>query len=91
MPQLGWPSFKRVAAARFVARLRGRHLVVIDILATIVASYIALAFRYDSALSLDAIVPFVPILAILVAARFALQPAVRSVQPRLAVRERSRP
>ena len=69
MPRLGWRRLDRPAVASFVTRLRGRHLAVIDVLATIAASYVALAFRYDSALSLDAIVPFVPIVAILVAAR----------------------
>ncbi len=40
-----------------------------DIISIIIAAYVALAFRYDSLLGLDRVAPYLPILAILVAAR----------------------
>ncbi len=40
-----------------------------DIISIIIAAYVALAFRYDSLLGLDRVAPYLPILAILLAAR----------------------
>ena len=61
----------RPLLAQFAARLRGRHLLVIDIAAIIVAAYIALSLRYDSLLTVERIGPYLPILSILLAARIA--------------------
>ncbi len=55
--------------AQLAARLRGRHLLVIDLIAIVVAAYVALAFRYDSLLGFDRVASYLPILAILMAAR----------------------
>jgi FlaA1/EpsC-like NDP-sugar epimerase len=61
----------RPMVAQVAARLRGRHLLAFDLVAMIVASYIALAFRYDDALGLERIGPYLPILAILLLTRVA--------------------
>ncbi len=59
----------RSTFAHLAGRLRGRHLLVLDTLAIFGASYVALAFRHDSLLGLDMVVPYLPIMAILLAAR----------------------
>lgn len=61
----------RPSLAQTVARLRGRHLLAIDMAAIVIASYVALAFRYDGFLGVDAVAPYLPILAILLMTRFA--------------------
>jgi len=55
--------------AHWAAQLRGRHLLLIDVVAILVAAYMALAARYDSLLIGERVAPFLPILAILLAAR----------------------
>jgi FlaA1/EpsC-like NDP-sugar epimerase len=55
--------------AHWAAQLRGRHLLLIDIFAIVAAAYLALAFRYDSVLIVERFAPFLPIVAILLAAR----------------------
>ena len=52
-------------------RLRSRHLVVIDVLGLAFASFLALAFRFDSEVAVGRFVEFAPIIAILVLARVA--------------------
>ena len=57
------------ALAQFAARLRGRHLLVFDIVAIVAAAYVAIDFRYDSLLALDGIAPYLPIFLVLLVAR----------------------
>ena len=59
----------RPTIAQLAARVRGRHLLVVDVLAIIVAAYVALAFRYDSLLTLDVLGSYLPIFAILLVGR----------------------
>jgi FlaA1/EpsC-like NDP-sugar epimerase len=61
----------RPKIAHLAAQLRGRHLLVVDIAAIIVAAYLALAIRDDSLLTLDRAAPYLPIVAILILARLA--------------------
>jgi FlaA1/EpsC-like NDP-sugar epimerase len=61
----------RNTVARLAARLRGRHLLALDLVAIVVASYVALAFRHDGFLGMDGVAPYLPILAILLTARTA--------------------
>jgi FlaA1/EpsC-like NDP-sugar epimerase len=58
--------------ARIARRLRARHLLVIDLLGIVAAAYIALGIRYDTVPSLELVAPFVPILALLLAVRTAV-------------------
>ncbi len=60
----------RPTLAQTVARLRGRHLLGIDLAAVVLASYVALAFRYDGFLAVDGFLPYLPILGILLIAQF---------------------
>ena len=55
--------------AQLAAQLRGRHLLVLDVLAIVVSAYVSLAFRYDSLLGSAQIDPYLPILAILLVSR----------------------
>jgi FlaA1/EpsC-like NDP-sugar epimerase len=55
--------------AQFAARLRGRHLLVFDVVAILAAAYIAIDFRYDSLLGVEGIAPYLPIFLILLVAR----------------------
>ena len=59
----------RPMVAQLVAGLRGRHLLIVDVTAIVAAAYVALALRDDSLLSLERVGPYLPILAILLAAR----------------------
>lgn len=59
----------RPKLAQFAAQLRGRHLLVVDIGAIILAAYVALAFRYDDLVTLDVVGAYLPILAVLLAMR----------------------
>ena len=61
----------RAGFARFVGRLRGRHLLVIDFAGIVVAAYLALALRRDDFVSLDGFAQFLPVIAIVLAARLA--------------------
>ena len=55
--------------ARFGWRLRGRHLLVADVLGIVAAAYLALALRYDNVIGTDRFLPFLPIVFVLVAVR----------------------
>jgi FlaA1/EpsC-like NDP-sugar epimerase len=57
--------------ARFVGRLRGRHLLIVDLVGIVAAAYLALALRDDDMVSLADFGKFLPIIAILLAARLA--------------------
>ena len=57
------------AIARITRRLRGRHLLVIDLLGIVVAAYVALALRYETLPGPQVVGPFLPILGLLLAAR----------------------
>ncbi len=61
----------RAAIARPIGRMRGRHLLVIDVLGIGLAIYLALAFRYNAEVAVTKISMFAPILLILVAVRVA--------------------
>jgi FlaA1/EpsC-like NDP-sugar epimerase len=61
----------RPTIAQTVARLRGRHLLIVDTAAIIAAAYIALGFRDDSLLSVNGFARYLPILAVLLATRIA--------------------
>ena len=50
-------------------RVRGRHLLVLDIVAVVVCAYIALAIRYDRLVEPATLVSFVPALLLLVPVR----------------------
>jgi FlaA1/EpsC-like NDP-sugar epimerase len=69
MPRPAYLSIYRPRLAQLAARLRGRHLLVLDVIAIILAAYATLAFRYDSLLGIDRVAPYLPILALLLAAR----------------------
>ena len=69
---LGQPSSAetiRSMVARFVGRLRGRHLLVADVLGIVAAAYVALALAYDNVIGTDRFLPFLPIVFVLVAVR----------------------
>ena len=55
--------------AHVARRLRARHLLVIDLLGIVVASYIALAIRFDRFPGLEMASTFLPVLALLLAVR----------------------
>lgn len=55
--------------ARVAASLRGRHLLVIDLLAMLASAYVAFAFRYDDLLGFDRLSAYVPIVAVLALTR----------------------
>lgn len=61
----------RLTAARLVGRLRGRHLLVVDLLGVVGAAYLVLVLRYDSGSGTDRFKEFLPIVAVLVGARLA--------------------
>jgi FlaA1/EpsC-like NDP-sugar epimerase len=60
------------AISRLARRLRARHLVAIDLLGIIVASYAALTIRYDTFPGPQVVGPFLPILALLLVVRTAV-------------------
>ncbi len=53
-------------------RIRGRHLLVIDLVSIVIASYVALALRYDRLISPDVLVADFPILVLLLAVQTAV-------------------
>jgi FlaA1/EpsC-like NDP-sugar epimerase len=59
----------RTALAISVGRMRGRHLLVIDVVGIALAAYLSLAFRYDAELALGKVILFAPILILLLAIR----------------------
>jgi FlaA1/EpsC-like NDP-sugar epimerase len=59
----------RPMVAQLAGRLLGRHLLVLDIIAIVASAYVALAFRYDSLLGPERVAPYLPIVAILLAAQ----------------------
>jgi FlaA1/EpsC-like NDP-sugar epimerase len=59
----------RPMVAKLAAGLRGRHLLVIDLLAILASAYVAFAFRYDDLLGFDRVAPYVPIVAVLALTR----------------------
>ena len=61
----------RSMAASFAGRLRGRHLLVLDVLGVVAAAYIALVLRFNYVVGSDQFAPWLPILVVLVAARVA--------------------
>jgi len=61
----------RPMVAKIAARLRGRHLLIVDLVAIVAAAYIALAFRYDDVMGFDRVAPYVPIVAVLLLTRLA--------------------
>ena len=67
----GFNRSLRARIARMVARLRGRHLLVIDLIGIVAAAYIALTLRKDDVLGGDEFGNFLPIVAIVLAARLA--------------------
>lgn len=71
-PRADHLRLNRPLVAQLAARVRGRHLLAIDLFAIVAAAYIALSFRYDSLLSAERIAPYLPILSILLAARLAV-------------------
>jgi FlaA1/EpsC-like NDP-sugar epimerase len=62
----------KYAVARNVGRMRGRHLLVLDVLGIVAASYMALAFRYNAWVALGEVVIFGPVLVILLLVRVAM-------------------
>jgi FlaA1/EpsC-like NDP-sugar epimerase len=59
----------RTALAISVGRMRGRHLLVIDVVGVALAAYLALAFRYDAEVAVGKLLLFLPILILLLAVR----------------------
>jgi FlaA1/EpsC-like NDP-sugar epimerase len=59
----------RAIVMRFVGRIRGRHLLIVDLAGIISAAYFALALRYDNAIGSDRFLPFLPIVLVLVGVR----------------------
>jgi FlaA1/EpsC-like NDP-sugar epimerase len=62
-------GFARSAVRRSASRIRGRHLLAVDIIGILLASYLALSLRYDTVVGLQDIEPFVSIIVVLVIAR----------------------
>lgn len=59
----------RPTVVQLAARIRGRHLLILDVLAIVGAAYVALDLRYDGLLGLDGVALYLPIVAVLLAAR----------------------
>jgi FlaA1/EpsC-like NDP-sugar epimerase len=59
----------RHAAARAAVRVRGRHLLVLDLVAIVVAAYLALAIRYDRLFAALPSLPTLQVVAILLVGR----------------------
>ncbi len=68
LPGLSLPSFDRVAIP-FARALRGRHLLVIDLVGVVLAAYLALALRFDRITGPARIQDFPLILCLLLAVR----------------------
>ncbi|MGA2513806.1 MAG: nucleoside-diphosphate sugar epimerase/dehydratase [Candidatus Limnocylindrales bacterium] len=65
-----WSSLVDGAAiGRIARRMRGRHLLVIDLLGIVVAAYVALAIRYETLPGPTVVGPFLPVFGLLLAAR----------------------
>ncbi len=62
-------SASRALIVRRVNRLRGRHLVAIDLFAVALVGYLALSMGYHDALSPGRVAPFIPILLLLLVVR----------------------
>src|SRR4029079_11971345 len=63
------PTQLRHAAARAAVRVRGRHLLVLDLVAIVVAAYLALAIRYDRLFAALPSLPTLQVIAILLVGR----------------------
>jgi FlaA1/EpsC-like NDP-sugar epimerase len=65
------PAVDRAKAAltASVGRMRGRHLLVVDVVGISLAAYLALAFRYDAEVAVDKAILFLPILIVLLVVR----------------------
>jgi FlaA1/EpsC-like NDP-sugar epimerase len=61
----------RSTVTRIVGRIRGRHLLVVDLAGILVASYLALALRYDNAIGSERFLPFLPVVLMLMIVRVA--------------------
>lgn len=61
----------RSALAAIVGQMRGRHLLVLDIIGIAMAAYLALAFRYDAEMALQKTMLFAPALIVLLGVRVA--------------------
>ena len=61
----------RFKIMRFTGRIRGRHLLVVDVVGILLAAYLALALRYDNVIGTDRFLPFIPIFVTLLVARIA--------------------
>jgi FlaA1/EpsC-like NDP-sugar epimerase len=61
----------RSALATSVGRMRGRHLLVVDVVGLALAAYLALAFRYDADVAIQKALLFAPILVVLLVVRVA--------------------
>lgn len=59
----------RWMSARLVGSLRGRHLLVLDLLGVVAAAYVVLVLRYDNGVGGARFVHFLPIVVVLVAVR----------------------
>ncbi|MBA3587547.1 MAG: polysaccharide biosynthesis protein [Chloroflexi bacterium] len=51
--------------------MRGRHLLVVDVIGLVLAAYVALAFRFDADHALQKVPVFAPVLLVLLAVRVA--------------------
>ena len=63
-------SFRSVLATS-VGRMRGRHLLVVDVVGMSLAAFLALAFRYDAEMATQKVAQFAPILIVLLTVRVA--------------------
>ncbi len=57
----------REDVSRFVSRIRGRHLLALDLIAMALGGYAALSFRYDEILPPNEFLPFAPFIAVVLA------------------------
>ena len=55
--------------ARIARRLRARHLAVIDLIGIVVASYAALSLHFESLLSVDGVMRFLPAMLLVLSVR----------------------
>lgn len=62
----------RSLVVRVVSRLRGRHLLAIDLVGTALAGYMALSMGFDSVLGPDRVAPFLLILALIILVRLVV-------------------
>ena len=59
----------RTTVARIARRLRARHLAVIDLIGIVVASYAALSLHFESPLSVDGVMRFLPAMLLVLSVR----------------------